>query len=102
MRYAPKPCTSGGRRLGRGLWRPQQGGLEDQGGDDEARSRTDQLLAQVADAGQFADIGRAVGNEYQDNEELKGADKITKRDKHRWELDPASAEADPAAENDPA
>ena len=38
------------------------------------------------------DIGRAVGNEYQDNEELKGADKIAKRDKHRWELDPASSE----------
>jgi hypothetical protein len=38
------------------------------------------------------DIGKAVGNEYQDNEELKGADKIIKRDKHRWELDPASAE----------
>jgi hypothetical protein len=38
------------------------------------------------------DIGRAVGNEYQDNEELKGADKIVKRDKHRWELDPASSE----------
>ena len=38
------------------------------------------------------DIGRAVGNEYQDTEELKGADKIAKRDKHRWELDPASAE----------
>jgi hypothetical protein len=33
-----------------------------------------------------------VGVEYQDNEELKGADKIAKRDKHRWELDPASAE----------
>jgi|KBSSwiStaDraftv2_1062776.scaffolds.fasta_scaffold143128_2 hypothetical protein len=38
------------------------------------------------------DIGRALGIEYQDNEELKGADKITDRDKHRWELDPASAE----------
>ena len=38
------------------------------------------------------DIGRALGVEYQDNEELKGADKITKRDKHRWELDPASSE----------
>jgi hypothetical protein len=38
------------------------------------------------------DIGRAVGVEYQDNEELKGADKVTKRDKHRWELDPASSE----------
>jgi hypothetical protein len=38
------------------------------------------------------DIGRAVGVEYQDNEELKGADKVAKRDKHRWELDPASSE----------
>ena len=38
------------------------------------------------------DIGRAIGIEYADNEELKGADKIIERDKHRWELDPASAE----------
>lgn len=38
------------------------------------------------------DIGRAVGVEYQDNEELKGEEKIAKRDAHRWELDPASAE----------
>jgi hypothetical protein len=38
------------------------------------------------------DIGRALGIEYADNEELKGSDKISARDKHRWELDPASAE----------
>jgi hypothetical protein len=38
------------------------------------------------------DIGRALGLEYADNEELKGADKIIERDRHRWELDPASAE----------
>jgi uncharacterized protein DUF6335 len=38
------------------------------------------------------DIGRAVGVEYQDNEELKSEEKIAKRDAHRWELDPASAE----------
>ena len=38
------------------------------------------------------DIGRALGVEYQDNEELKAADKILERDRHRWELDPASAE----------
>jgi hypothetical protein len=37
-------------------------------------------------------IGRAIGVEYQDNEELKGAEKIVERDRHRWELDPASAE----------
>jgi hypothetical protein len=38
------------------------------------------------------DIGKALGIEYQDNEELKGGDKVASRDKHRWELDPASSE----------
>jgi hypothetical protein len=38
------------------------------------------------------DIGRSLGLVYEDTEELKGADKIAERDKHRWELDPASAE----------
>jgi uncharacterized protein DUF6335 len=46
------------------------------------------------------DIGRALGIEYQDNEELKGADKIADRDKHRWELDPASAEDYPEHDED--
>jgi len=38
------------------------------------------------------DIGKSLGVEYQDSEELKSTDKVTERDKHRWELDPASAE----------
>jgi uncharacterized protein DUF6335 len=38
------------------------------------------------------EIGKALGVEYQDNEELKASDKVVERDKHRWELDPASAE----------
>jgi hypothetical protein len=38
------------------------------------------------------EIGRALGLEYDDDEELKGAGKLEERDKHRWELDPASAE----------
>jgi hypothetical protein len=38
------------------------------------------------------DIGKALGVEYDDNEPLKASDKIVERDKHRWELDPASAE----------
>ena len=38
------------------------------------------------------DIGKALGVEYEDNEELKGEGKITKRDRHRWELDPASSD----------
>ena len=44
------------------------------------------------DQGIVVDIGKALGVEYQDNEELKAADKVAARDKHRWELDPASAE----------
>jgi Family of unknown function (DUF6335) len=46
------------------------------------------------------DIGRALGVQYADNEELKAADKIAKRDKHRWELDPASAEDYPDHDKD--
>ena len=38
------------------------------------------------------DIGKALGVEYQDNEELHTGDKVEERDKHRWELDPASSE----------
>jgi hypothetical protein len=38
------------------------------------------------------DIGKALGVEYQDAEELKSADKVVERDRHRWELNPASSE----------
>jgi hypothetical protein len=44
------------------------------------------------DQGVVEDIGTALGVEYQDDEELKGAVKIEERDHHRWELDPASSE----------
>ena len=36
------------------------------------------------------DIGRALGVEYEDDEELQGGAEIKERDRHRWELDPAS------------
>ena len=36
------------------------------------------------------DIGRALGVEYEDDEELQGGAEINERDRHRWELDPAS------------
>lgn len=38
------------------------------------------------------DIGKALGVQYEDNEELKGSEKIIERDRHRWELDPASSD----------
>lgn len=37
-------------------------------------------------------IGRSVGVTYSDGEELKVGEKEERRDKHRWELDPASSE----------
>lgn len=36
------------------------------------------------------DIGRALGVEYDDDEELQGGAEISERDHHRWELDPSS------------
>lgn len=38
------------------------------------------------------EIGKALGVQYDDREELRGSDKVAERDKHRWEMDPASAE----------
>jgi hypothetical protein len=37
-------------------------------------------------------IGRSLGVEYEDHEELAGGDEIVQRDRKRWELDPASSE----------
>ena len=36
------------------------------------------------------EIGRALGVEYADDEELQGGTEIEDRDRHRWELDPSS------------
>lgn len=44
------------------------------------------------DQDRVEDIGRALGVNYQDNEELRSTDKISDRDRHRWELDPASSD----------
>jgi hypothetical protein len=38
------------------------------------------------------DIGKALGVQYNEGEELKSTDKIIERDRHRWEMDPASSE----------
>lgn len=44
------------------------------------------------DQGDVDDIGRAVGLQYQDDEQLHTTDKVDERDRDRWELDPASSE----------
>src|SRR5690606_750863 len=38
------------------------------------------------------DICKSLGVNYVDNEELRSSDKIGQRDRHRWELDPASSD----------
>jgi hypothetical protein len=38
------------------------------------------------------EIGRALGVEYEDDQELQGGEEIAERDRRRWELDPASRE----------
>ena len=38
------------------------------------------------------DIGKALGIEYEDGQELQGGDEVLERDRHRWEFDPASSE----------
>ena len=70
------------------------------GGDIDARwedadSSGDEAVAgSVATPGQndVQEMGEAMGVTYQDNEELKVGEKERSRDKHRWELDPASSE----------
>lgn len=44
------------------------------------------------DQGVVDEIGQAMGVTYNDNEELKVGEKERSRDKHRWELDPASSD----------
>lgn len=44
------------------------------------------------DQDRVEDIGRALGIQYQDDQELLGGDEVAERDRHRWELDPASSD----------
>jgi hypothetical protein len=48
--------------------------------------------APTPDQDNVDEIGAAVGVQYHDDEPLVLDDKVEKRDAHRWELDPASAE----------
>ena len=50
------------------------------------------IIMPTPDQAVVEEIGTAIGLEYNDNEELKSVDKIEERDRHRWELDPASSE----------
>ena len=45
------------------------------------------------------ELGLAMGVTYQDNEPLDFNEKLEKRDRDRWELNPSSAENDPATDS---
>lgn len=70
------------------------GGDIDARWDDAEGSGEETVGASVAtpEQNEVDELGRAVGITYADDEELKVGEKEESRDKHRWELDPASSE----------
>lgn len=100
MDRQPSAARSGRRRMQESMDEHNETGPVMTGGDVDADWEDAYAVGDEAPGGDnptpdqdiVDDIGKALGVEYQDNEELKGADKITERDKHRWELDPASSD----------
>ena len=96
---SPSAARSGGQRLHDALEQSTEGPLV-AGGDVDADWASASTVGDEAPGGDnptpdqdiVEEIGRAVGLEYQDNEPLGSEDKLTDRDRHRWELDPASSE----------
>ena len=95
-----RAARTGRRELAQALANHTEAGPELTGGDVDARWDDAYAVGDEAPGGdnptpdqdRVDDIGRALGVEYQDNEELRGSDKIADRDKRRWELDPASSD----------
>ena len=96
----PSAARSGRQEMRDSILEHNETGPELTGGDVDASWEDAYAVGDEAPGGdnptpdqdRVDDIGRALGVEYQDNEELKAAEKISERDKHRWELDPASSE----------
>ena len=96
----PSAARSGRREMRETILEHNETGPELTGGDVDADWQDAYSVGDEAPGGdnptpdqdRVDDIAKALGVEYQDNEELRGSDKITDRDRHRWELDPASSE----------
>jgi hypothetical protein len=93
--------TIGGRRMGDELEEHHSVSPRLSGGDVDAAWQEAEAGGDEAVGGSVAtpdqdvvdEIGRAVGLEFQDNEELRApAEVLEKRDRHRWELDRRSAD----------
>ena len=79
--------------------------LADEALDDAAQgvSVTSDAIADGTDeTGEIDAIGRAAGLVVRDDRPFRGIDEVERRDEHRWELDPASADNPSAAEADAA
>ena len=99
-RRTPSAARSGRQELRDSMRKHHETSPEMTGGDVDADWQDAYSVGDEAPGGdnptpdqdRVDDIGRALGVEYQDNEELKASDKIAERDRHRWELDPASSD----------
>jgi hypothetical protein len=99
-RRTPSAARSGRQELRESLREHRETSPELTGGDVDADWEDAYSVGDEAPGGdnptpdqdRVDDIGKALGVEYQDNEPLKGSEKVTERDRHRWELDPASSE----------
>ena len=99
-RRAPSAARSGRQELREALREHNETGPELTAGDVDADWEDAYAVGDEAPGGdnptpdqdRVDDIGKALGVEYQDNEPLKASEKVAERDRHRWELDPASAE----------
>ena len=93
-------ARSGGRELAQKMRDHTSTGPAMTGGDVDADWEDAESVGDEAPGGDnptpdqdvVEEIGEAVGLAYQDTEELGGERKLEERDRHRWELDPASSE----------
>lgn len=95
---SPSAARSGRAELNDKLAKSTTGGAAITAGDVDADWQSAEAVGDEAPGGDnptpdqdvVDDIGRALGVEYADDEELQGGAEIAERDLNRWELDPAS------------
>jgi hypothetical protein len=98
MNRAPSAAKSGRADMKEKLARNTSGGAAITAGDVDADWQSGEAIGDESPGGDnptpdqdvVDDIGRALGVEYEDDEELQGGDEIAERDRNRWELDPSS------------
>jgi hypothetical protein len=91
--------ASGSSVLARELREHHSHGPEITGGDVDADWARDDVGEEAVggsvstpDQNVVEELGEAVGLTYEDDEPLHTTEKVDERDRHRWELDPASSE----------